>query len=284
MESVSNRAAVRASAKAVIVGLVSLSLASLASPAQAGRRFTTSNADSGDHGVNYSIRAVDRESGEAIATSSGVECNYQLQFGNIGATSGYWKRAPSKTSVLAHRTCTDGTDDFVWVDACGFVDLGRMCASGSPQRVDPVALAREVRDSLPVADLQISMNPRRGLVGVKSWFWIEGGGRPLSDSLWAFGVRVDVEARPTSYRWDFGDGTVITTKSPGRPYPDRSPVRHTYEQSSARHPDGYRVTVTTLFDVRWRANGGRWRTLDGITRLSERLYRVAESQAVNSDG
>jgi len=283
MEGLCNRAAIRATARGLIVAFV-VSLCLPASPAAAGRRFTTSNANSGDDAVNYAIREVALNSGTAAASGGGVNCGYQLQFGNIGTGSAYWKRAPSKTSVMAHRTCSDGTDDFVWVDACGFVDVDGMCPSGSSQRVDPVALAREVRDRLPVPRLRISTNPRRGLVGIKSWFWIAQGRRPLSDSLSAFGVRVDVEARPTSYRWEFGDGTVITTKSPGRPYPQRSVVTHTYERSSAKHPDGYRVTVTTVFDVRWRANRGRWQELPEIARASELSYRVAESQAVNSDG
>lgn len=157
-----------------------------------------------------------------------------------------------------------------------------MCPDSGPT-VDPEALAREVRDHLPVPGIRISSNPRRGLVGLKSWFWLEGGGQPLADSLSRFGVRVEVEARPVSYRWDFGDGAEKTTSSPGRPYPYRPSVTHTYQRSSAEFEQGYRISVTTVFDVRWRTNGGRWRTLPGISRTSERFYRVAESQAVNSD-
>jgi hypothetical protein len=157
-----------------------------------------------------------------------------------------------------------------------------MCPDSAPT-VDPEALAREVRDHLPVPGIRISTNPRRGLVGLKSWFWLEGGGQPLADSLSRFGVRVEVEARPVSYRWDFGDGTERTTSSPGRPYPNRSSVTQVYQRSSAQFEQGYRVSVATVFDVRWRTNGGRWRTLPGISRTSERFYRVAELQAVNSD-
>ena len=284
MEGFRNRAPVRSAQQEIAVALACVLMILVPGTARADRRDATSEARSHDGGVDFSIRQVTNTGGATATGNSGASCDYELQFGNIGTTSGYWKRAPSKTSVLAHRACTDGTYDFVWVDACGFVDLGWMCPSGSSRPVDPVALAREARDRLTVSGLQISMNPRRGLVGVKSWFWIEGGGRSLSDSLSAFGVRVDVEARPTRHRWDFGDGTIITTRSPGSPYPQRSPVRHTYERSSAGHPDGYRISVTTVFDVRWRTNGGQWRPLEGITRLSERSYRVAESQAVNSDG
>ena len=83
--------------------------------------------------------------------------------------------------------------------------------------------------------------------------------QPLASLTLAFApelLGVDVEARPTSYRWDFGDGTVITTRSPGRPYPQRSPVRHTYERSSAGHSDGYREQDQR--DHLHVAGKGRW--------------------------
>jgi hypothetical protein len=283
MEGLGHSSTIRAAAKRIAIVLTALSVVMMiASPALGGRRYATSKAHSDGDGVDFSIQEVDLESGRASTSSgSGVDCNYQPQFGNIGETSGYWDRSPSKTSVLAHRTCSDGTDDFIWVDACDFITAD-ICPVSRPS-VDPLVLAQRVRDHLPVPGLTISTNPGRGLVGLKTWFWLQKGGRPLSDSLSAFGVRVDVQALPTSYEWDFGDGRTTTTSSPGSPYPQRSPVTHTYERSSAAHPSGYSVSVITVFDVRWRTNGGRWRTLPGITRTSERAYPVAESQAVNSD-
>lgn len=283
MESLSHSAPIRAAKKAIVALLTLAVLLMITSPAVAGRRYATSKAHSDDGGVDFSIEEVDLESGHAsTSSSSGVDCDYQPQFGNIGATSGYWARSPSKTSVLAHRTCTDGTSDFIWVDACDFITAG-VCPTAPPS-VDPLVLAEKVRDRLPIPDLEISSNPGRGLVGLKTWFWLEGGGHALSDSLSAFGVRVDVQALPVSYQWDFGDGTVMTSGSPGNPYPQRSSVTHMYESSSAAYQDGYAVSVTTDFEVRWRTNAGRWRALPGISRTSERFYSVAESQAVNSDG
>ena len=285
MESVSHLPTINKAGKALI-GAVTAAALTLTGPkalADHHYRDVTSSAQTNQSGVDFSIReTTSHGGGEAATIAPGVTCDYQLQFGNISSNSGYWKRAPSKTSVLAHRTCTDGTDDFAWVDACDFV-TAEMCPREAPS-VDPLVLAQRVRDHLRVPGLEIVSNPARGLVGLKTWFWIEGGGQPLSDSLSAFGVRVDVQALPVSYQWDFGDGTTVTTASPGNPYPQRSPLTHVYERSSAGHPGGYRVSVATVFDVRWRANGGRWRTLPGITRTSERSYPVAESQAVNSDG
>lgn len=283
MEGFRDRATFRTTGTALILAAL-LALALAASPASAKLRRTTSKARSDSAGVSYSIRHVTYGEGSSASGSAEVSCDYELSsVGNIGIHSGHWKDSPSETSVLARRTCTDGTDDFVWVDACDFGSWD-VCPGGASPRVDPLVLARRVRDRMPVPEFEIASSPNRGLVGLRSWFWIEGGGRPLFDSLSAFGVRVDVEARPIAYRWDFGDGTTKATRSPGRPYPRRSPARHIYQRSSAGHPRGYLVSVSTTFEVRWRTNGGRWRPLAPILRLSSRRYRVAESQAVNSDG
>lgn len=281
MEGFGHIQTVNQACKGLVVAVVIVGVSALAPGARADHHYrdVTSSASSNKAGVDFSIREVNSQSGQATTMATGVQCDLQLQLGNIGQYSGYWKRSPSVTSVLAHRVCTDGTDEFIWVDMCDFMSVD---ACPSSPTVDPLVLARRVRDNLPVPGFTIASNPRRGLVGLKTWFWVEGGGRPLSDSLSAFGTRVDVEATPVIYRWDFGDGTIKTTRSPGRPYPQRSPVRSMYERSSAGHPDGYRVSVTAVFEVRWRVNGGRWRSLPSISRSFERFYPVAESQAVNS--
>jgi hypothetical protein len=280
MEGLRHRPAIRSAYETLIVlvaALVAISL--VADPAAARRRYTT-DADSNSRGVDFSIRTVNSNGTISGTGSSGISCSYDLQFGNISDYSSHWKDSPAGTT-LARKTCTDGTDDFVWVDPCNFVSLDT-CPNSAP-RVNPEALAREVRDHLPVPGIRIASNPRRGLVGLKSWFWLGGGGQPLADSLSRFGVRVEVEARPVSYRWEFGDGTERTTTSSGRPYPLRSSVTYTYQRSSAEFERGYPVSVTTVFNVRWRTNGVHWRSLPGISRTSERFYRVAESQTVNSD-
>lgn len=274
MESLRHRSAVRTASRTLILCLAALFvLLVLATPADARRRYTTT-AKTDNGGVDFSIKTMGDGGASTTVRSGGVSCSYELQFGNIGIYSGYWKDSPPDTT-LARKTCTDGTDEFVWVY------VGDMEA---PPRVDPETLAREARDRLPVPGIRISANPGRGLVGLESWFWLEGGGQPLTGSLARFGVRVDVQADPVSFEWDFGDGTVKTTRSAGRPYPQRSGVTHVYERSSAEFERGYHVVVTTVFDVRWRANRGRWRTLPGISRTSGRFYSVAESQTVNSDG
>ena len=62
---------------------------------------------------------------------------------------------------------------------------------------------------------------------------------------------VVVSARPIAYRWHFGDGTTVTTTSPGAPYPDLD-VSHVYEQT-----DKVAVSVDTQYgDASFTVGGG----------------------------
>ena len=110
-----------------------------------------------------------------------------------------------------------------------------------------------------------------------TFFWFSGyDGRPLTRTVSAFGVTVEVEATPTSYRWAFGDGTSLTSEGLGRAYPARSPIAHTYQ--TARQA----VTVRCRFEfaVRWRTGGGPWAALPPLTRTATTTLQVAESQTV----
>ena len=167
--------------------------------------------------------------------------------------------------------CNNDMRGLVWLDLSG--------GNRAPV-VDPQAIAMHLRDEIPVPSAEIGINPNRGLVGVESWFWIEGyDGSPVNESVNAFGRRVEVEARVASYE-SFGDGSTVMATTPGRPYPERSEIRHDYQRSSAGYPSGYRVEVTFVFDVRYRVGGGGWVELPGISRVAGTDYPVRESQAL----
>lgn len=168
--------------------------------------------------------------------------------------------------------CENDIRGLVWLDMRG----------GNPvPAVDPEAIAMHLRDEIPVPRAEIGVNPDRGLVDVESWFWIEGyDGSPIEESTNAFGQLVQVQARVTRYEWSFGDGSTVAATTPGRPYPERSEIRHVYQRSSAGYPSGYPLKVTFVFDVRYRVQGGRWIELPGITRVAGTDYPVRESQAL----
>src|SRR6266511_2739095 len=147
--------------------------------------------------------------------------------------------------------------------------------------LDPETIAMHLRNEIPVPNVEIEINPGRGLVGLESWFWLEGyDGSPIEDSTDAFGQLVEVEARVKRYEWSFGDGNTIAARTPGRSYPHRSQIRHVYERSSAGLPSGFPIEVTFAFNVRYRVDGGGWIEIPGISRVAETSYRVRESQAV----
>lgn len=64
------------------------------------------------------------------------------------------------------------------------------------------------------------------------------------------GQAVEVRATPSSYSWDYGDGSdPLITTSPGHPYPDHD-VHHTYTA-----PGAYTITLTTTWTGQYRVAG-----------------------------
>jgi hypothetical protein len=223
-------------------------------------------------GVPIRIDATLTGGGRATSTgggSGGAPCKYDLA--NIGAgTAHLYRDKPLDVNLFAV--------------ACGsYVDVRwlRVSPNGQPLQpgptVDPFQLALSARDRLPVPQGAIEANPTRSLVGLPTLFWYSGyDGRPLTRTVSAFGVSVQVEATPTSYRWAFGDGALLTSEGLGRAYPARSPIAHTYE--TARQE----VTVRCRFGfaVRWRTGGGPWTPLPPLARTASTTLEVAESQTV----
>jgi len=167
--------------------------------------------------------------------------------------------------------CGDEMRGLIWLDT----------SEDPATALDPETIAMHIRDEIPVPSVEIGINPGRGLVGVESWFWLEGyDGSLIEDSTDAFGQLVEIEARVKRYEWSFGDGSTVGATTPGRPYPERSEIRHIYQRSSVGLPSGYHVEITFVFDVRYRVDGGGWMEIPGITRVAETSYRVRESQAV----
>lgn len=171
-------------------------------------------------------------------------------------------------------------------DPAGFVTIAYLGADQEVRlpaiTVDPEALARSVRDRLPIPQVNIRAAPATALVGLETWFWLAGSdgtayqGTPLEETASAGGVTVQVQARPSSYRWDFGDGaSVQVVHGTGRPYPARSPIRHTYQRAAP----GVQVRSEFRFSVRWRQPGVTdWAALPPITRSVTATVPVAQSQ------
>jgi hypothetical protein len=245
------------------------------SPALAWKRPPTIKVTIGEdpNGVPITIDMRQTDSGATGngrgGGSAGPRCKYTLA--NIGEpTADLFKSRPADVGLFTV-TCGSHTD----------VLFLRITPDGRPiipgPTVDPRQLALSARDRLPVPAGRIKVNPAQALTGLPTWFWYDGyNGQPLSKTVSEFGVTVEVQARPTHYRWDFGDGTSIITHDLGSPFPARSSVAHTYQTAAP----GYTVTATFAFQVRWRVAGGAWAPLAPINRQAQISLPVTQSETV----
>lgn len=90
-----------------------------------------------------------------------------------------------------------------------------------------------------------------------------------------FGYGIDVVATPLEYTWAFGDGTELTTTSPGAPYPSFE-LTHDY-----RAPGAATVTLTTTWEGQYRVDedpDGEWRDINGtaVTTVALDPFEVVE--------
>lgn len=152
----------------------------------------------------------------------------------------------------------------------------------TPASAPTTAVAQHVAGEIPLPDVSIGVAPEdHGLTGLNQTYWVVGmpPAGVFTASTTALGSTIDIEARPTSFLWDFGDGTgVVATTSPGVAYPGdgAGAIHHVYE---AKNP-GYALTLTFVLDVRYRVNGGAWTELGPVQRPISRVYPVIEIRSV----
>ena len=165
--------------------------------------------------------------------------------------------------------------------------------AGTPPPPPPVVLARQARNQLQLSGPRIDANPspqREQLTFLPTWLWVTGW-VPVSATAAVPGESVSATATPTRVSWSMGDGTTVVCRGSGTPYRAGDDPRaaspdcgHTYRSSSAGQPGGaYPVTATVTWSVTW-TGGGQAGALPALTTTSGAAFRVAESQALNTDG
>lgn len=162
-------------------------------------------------------------------------------------------------------TCDPGQTRYnVWRRVPGGVweFSGTVCRGGPPSGVGseapvvtPGDVLREVR-RLPLPKARLSIQPGgRTLVNLDTVF--STSPPALDRTVSILGQRVHITAKPTGYRWQFGDGASTTSQGPGRPYPAMD-VTHRYTKADRTvHP---RVDVT--FTISFAVGGGPTQTLE----------------------
>ena len=132
--------------------------------------------------------------------------------------------------------------------------------SGGGGPVVPVVSQEDFR-SLGVEPLVAHLGPPGQWipVGIDMIVWAESGVQVFEVEM--FGQSVRVRATPVKYVWDFGDGTVLTTSFPGRPYPSRDVSMRYVGQG------WYEVSLVTVFSGEFSVNGGAWQPIDGTVQV-----------------
>ena len=133
--------------------------------------------------------------------------------------------------------------------------LGWTC----PQDAVPVLSEADFR-RLPIAPSPITIQPDRVDVFVNMPTIVYTDPVVQSFTTTLLGLPVEVEATPTRFSWDFGDGSdPIITTSPGHPYPDHD-VAYPYPAEGT-----FTITLTTEFTGRYRLAGATtWLPVVGV--------------------
>jgi hypothetical protein len=141
-------------------------------------------------------------------------------------------------------------------------------------RVDPQQLAYAALDrSLSLAPRpQLRLAPSGiGLTGLRTFIWLGAQPQTIEATAEVPGVTVTAQAIPTSFAWDFGDGTQHSTRHHGRAWTHKRSgnIGHVYETRGR-----YRVSATVIYSARWNVNGGAWQPLGYFTTSDSQLYPV----------
>ena len=89
---------------------------------------------------------------------------------------------------------------------------------------------------------------QRGLTGLATWYWYSGGA-DVSVGFGVGGFAITASARATDFRWSTGDGTVLTSATPGSP--EAPAAQHVYRTKSASYP----VSLSMVWTGRYTWSG-----------------------------
>ena len=143
-----------------------------------------------------------------------------------------------------------------------------------PQDAMPDFTTEDFR-RLPLAPPALTIQPNRAevLVNMATITWTDPTPQLLVTDL--LGYTVEVQATPTSYTWDYGDGSPpLVTTSPGHPWPDHD-VAHTYAR-----PGTFTITLTTTLTGTYRMAGTTtWLPVTGVATTTTTASPVTAVEA-----
>lgn len=215
-------------------------------------------------GGEHSVRSV---TGGSAGSRQG--CSWSLVFSPELEDTPYGTSPgpkPHPDARFALLLCNGQIVGPIWVAPADIVDLDAVARDEAQRYIEDVL----------VPTVRIGVNPAaRGLVGLRSWFWVEGfTGSVTAPPITAFGLTIEVRMSSGSVAWDFGDGSTIDSDL-GRAYPAESTVQHAHQR------DG-EFTITAAIDLvpEYRVDGGPWLTLPDLQATATTQHQVEERQAV----
>lgn len=168
----------------------------------------------------------------------------------------------------------------------GWALLGSQCFGRPPTAADlpapqptvTPALVLNAIKQIGLPSLEAETQPSdKTLVNFETIFYTEP--QEFTRTVTLLGQSVDIEATPSEYTWDHGDGTTLTTSTPGAPYPSKE-ITHSY--TDAHVTVAPRVDVT--YTARFRVNGGGWQDIDETVTIAgpPTALRISEATALLS--
>lgn len=217
------------------------------------------------HGSQFTVREIRQDNGGSGTEGCVFTVSVAPSLGDVpyGTSAGPKPHADAQFAVLY---CNGQVYRYLWVAPEDVIDLDAIARDEAERYVEEVL----------VPQISVRANPdARGLVGLPSWFWVEGFGGTLSaPPISAFGMTIEVRMASGSVTWDFGDGTVVEGDL-GRPYPEESSVQHVHQRSGT-----YAVAADVQLLPEYRVDGGPWLTLPALSASATLAHPVEERQAV----
>ena len=214
-------------------------------------------------GGEETVQSVSGASDEQVGCSWSVVYVSELDEVTYGMSAG---PKPHPEARLALLLCDGTIVQPIWVAPADVIDLDAAAREEAQRYIEDVL----------VPAVSIGINPAaKGLVGLDSWFWIDGfDGSVTAPPITAFGLAVEVRMSSGSVLWDFGDGE-SQRGDLGRAYPEESTVRHVHQ-----HDGTYTITATIDLVPEYRVDGGPWLTLPNLQAVATGTHDVEEREAV----
>ncbi len=148
-----------------------------------------------------------------------------------------WGQLPNKSWRVIRSQCFGGTPP-----------------AYQPPKVTPamvLSALRRVRLPQPTTHVQPKT---KTLVNFDTIFYTDP--QPVNLTLTILRQAVQVEARPTTYHWIFGDGDSAISGTPGAPYPSKEIVHRYLDADVTVSPH-----VEAVYSARFRVGGGAWQEI-----------------------